>query len=98
MDRKLKVALDIAKNKNIKNWETIAIADAKNKRFSILSPSGKKISFGVWPYSADGTYIDHKDEKIRKAWKARHKMIMKDGKPAYLDKESPEFYSWSILW
>jgi hypothetical protein len=98
MDRKLRVAIDVAKKKNIVNWQTIAIADAKNKRFSIISPAGRKINFGVWPYSGEGTYIDHNDEKIRKAWQARHKMIMKDGKPAYLNKESPEFYSWHILW
>jgi hypothetical protein len=63
-----------------------------------VSPSGKKINFGLYPFKGEGTYIDHNDDKIRKAWQARHKMIMKDGKPAYLDKESAEYYSYNILW
>ena len=90
--------ISIAKKKNIKNWETLDVAEAKSKRFSIISPSGKKINFGLWPFSGEGTYIDHRDNKIREAWRARHSKILKDGKPAYLDKESPEYYSWHLLW
>ena len=97
-DRGLKKAKEIAKWTNIENWNTLKVSKAKNKRFSIISPKGKLINFGVWPYSRYGTYIDHWDDKIRKAWRARHSKILKDGKPAYKNPESPEYYSWNILW
>lgn len=97
-DRKLLLAKIIAKEKGIDNWDTLEISDAKNKRFSIISPDGNKINFGLYPFKGKGTYIDHLDENIRDAWRARHSKILKDGKPAYMNPESPEFYSWNILW
>lgn len=94
-DRKLKEARAVARKKGIK--EEINISNAKNKRFSVIV-DGKTINFGLYPFSGKGTYLDHKDEKIREAWKARHSKILKDGKPAYLNKNSPEYYSYNILW
>jgi hypothetical protein len=98
MDRLLNKAQKIAKSKNIVNWNTLEIAKAKDKRFSIISPSGKKINFGLYPFKGQGTFIDHGDIKIRDAWRARHSKILKNGKKAYEDKESPEYYNWNILW
>jgi hypothetical protein len=98
MDRKLSIVKEIAKQKNITNINTLEISKAKNKRFSIISPSGKKINFGLYPFKGKGAFIDHKDNKIRDAWKARHSKILIDGKPAYLNKESPEYYSFNLLW
>jgi hypothetical protein len=98
MDRLLSKAKTIAKNKKIDNWDTLAISNAKGKRFSIRSPDGKLINFGLFPFSGNGTFIDHNDDKIRDAWRARHSKIMKGGKLAYKDKSSPEYYSWNILW
>jgi hypothetical protein len=97
-DRKLSLVREIAKQKNITNWNTLEISKAKNKRFSIISPLGKKINFGLYPFSGKGAFIDHNDKKLKDAWKARHSKIMIDGKPAYLNKESPEHYSWNLLW
>jgi hypothetical protein len=94
---KLEEARAIARKKKITNWDTLEMSKAKNKRFSIVSPSGKKINFGLLPFKK-GTFLDHKDETIRDAWRARHSKIMKDGKVAYLNKESPEYYAWNILW
>ena len=94
-DRKLKEARAVAKKKGIK--EEINISNAKNKRFSVIV-DGKTINFGLFEFSGRGTFLDHKDEKIRDAWRARHSKILKDGKPAYLNKNSPEYYSWNILW
>lgn len=96
-DRKLNIVKNIAKNKGIKNWDTINISNVKNKRFSIITPNNKKIHFGLYPYK-NGTYIDHKNKILRKNWRARHIKILKDNKPAYLNKESPEYYSWNLLW
>jgi len=98
MDRGLNIAKQVAKWKGIKNYKTLKVSKAKNKRFSIISPNGKLINFGVWTYSKHGTYIDHFNDKIRKAWQARHKKILKNGKPAYKNPESPEYYSYNILW
>ena len=98
MDRKLSTVIQIAKQKNITNLNTLEISKVKNKRFSIISPSGKKINFGLFPFKGKGTFIDHNDKKLKEAWKARHSKIMIDGKQAYLNKESPEYYSWNLLW
>ena len=68
---------------------------AKGKRFYVIY-DGKKINFG----QRDGkTYIDHRDEKKRKAWRARHEKIkLKSGKLAYKDPKQPAFWSYRILW
>lgn len=97
-DRKLDVARKIAMNKGIiKSPEELQISKAKNKRFAIKY-NNKTINFGLFPFQGKGSFIDHGDEQIKKAWRARHSKIMKDGKPAYLDKTSPEFWAWRILW
>ena len=96
MDRKLSSAIKIAKEKGM-NWESLEISKVSGKRFSIRSPSGKLINFGQWPL-VNGTFLDHSNEQVRTAWRARHKKILKDGKPAYLNPESPEYYSWNLLW
>ena len=95
-DRKLQQARNIAKRLGIKG--IITESKINNKRFTITRPYGKIIHFGLWPFSGHGTFIDHKDEKIKKAWQARHQKILKSGKPAYKNKDSPEYYSWNILW
>jgi hypothetical protein len=95
-NRNLQIARNIANNLGIEG--IINTSRVKGKRFTITRPDGKKISFGVWPYTGEGTFIDHGDEKIKKAWKARHKKILKDNKPAYKNPDSPEYYSWRILW
>lgn len=94
-DRKLKEARAVARKEGIK--EQINISNAKNKRFVVIV-DGKKIHFGVWEFKDKGTFLDHKDEKIRDAWRARHSKILKDGKPAYKDKNSPSYWAWRILW
>lgn len=96
MNRKLQTVKATATRKGIKG--KIEISNRKGKRFKITLPSGDVIHFGVWPYSGKGTFIDHRDAEIRKAWRARHSKILKEGKPAYLNKKSPEYYSWNLLW
>jgi hypothetical protein len=98
-DRKLKEARQIAIKKGIiNNPEELQISKAANKRFSIKW-LGKTVNFGVWPYSGSGTYLDHNDPNIRKAWQARHSKIkLKDGRFAYKVPGQPEWFSWWILW
>lgn len=93
MDRRLYDAIDKAKLYNM-DWQTLKPSTRKNKRFMILV-DGRYIHFGAWPAL---TYLDHHNDNIRRAWRARHSKILKQGSPAYMDYTSPEYYSWRILW
>ena len=75
----------------------IGYSTRKGKRFfvDLGDPRYKSIHFGS---KTGQTFIDHKDQNKRKAWKARHSKILKEGRPAYKNKNSPEFYSWNLLW
>lgn len=99
-DRLIDIARDIAiKKKLITDPEQLQISTRNNKRFMVLTNSGEVIHFGIWPYLGKGTFIDHKDDKIRTAWKARHSKIkLKSGQLAYESPYSPEYWSWHILW
>jgi len=68
-------------------------SDRKNKRFVIIMQDrGHRHDFGALPFK-NGTFIDHKDEKIKKAWIARHR---KDRN--YNNKHSGIYYSRFLLW
>ncbi len=84
--------------KLINTDEELQESTRKNKRFMIWKDD-TWIHFGI-PYKdlMVGTYLDHGDRDIRDKWRARHKKIMKNGKPAWKDKTSPEYYSYRILW
>lgn len=96
--RKLINARNVAlQQKLIKNKDDLKISTRKGKRFMINTPSGW-IHFGVYPFKI-GTYLDHGNDKIREAWRARHSKIkLKNGNIAYKDPQSPEYYAWRILW
>ena len=67
----------------------------KNKRFYVIY-NGKKINFGS---KTGETYLEHKDDKKRVAWYARHSKIKnKSGGNVINDKNSPSFWSAKILW
>lgn len=89
------VVREKAKKLGIANSHTIERSNREGKRFKILVGT-RYIHFGS---DVGKTFIDHHDEKIRAAWRARHREIkLKNGKPAYQDKNSPEYYSWHLLW
>lgn len=78
-----------------------------NKKYSVITPKGKKIHFGDTRYEhyKDTTglklysNLDHLDEKRRSAYRKRHsKILTKSGTPAYLDKEQPSYYAYNYLW
>jgi len=70
-------------------------SNIKNKRFYVIY-NNKKINFG----DAHGsTFIEHGDNNIRNNWIARHsKILLKDGTPAYKNKNKPAFWSYHLLW
>ncbi len=96
MYRKLSVVKRIAKELGIKG--KLEVSDRKNKRFKITLDDNSVIHFGQFPFNGRGTFIDHKDEKLLNAWRARHSRVMKDGEPAYLNPNSASYYSWNLLW
>ncbi len=96
MYHKLATVRRIAKELDIKG--TIENSDRTNKRFMITLDDNSVIHFGQFPFNGRGTFIDHKDEKIKSAWQARHSKILIDDEPAYLNPYSPEYYSWHLLW
>ena len=68
-------------------------SDRKGKRFVIEMPEmGHSHHFGALPFDK-GTYIDHKNDKIKKAWIARHK-----GDKNWNNKHSCIYYSRYLLW
>jgi hypothetical protein len=100
MDRKLSEARQVAlKKRIISSPEQLQISTAKNKRFVIINKDGKRVNFGLWPYSGQGSYIDHSNSMLRDAYRSRHSsIVLKDGKQAYLKVGTPAYYAWNILW
>lgn len=64
-----------------------------SKRFVLIMPrEGHQHHFGAKHFKK-GTYIDHKDDKLKRAWIARHK-----GDKNYNNVHSGIFYSRNLLW
>lgn len=72
----------------------LGISKTQNKKYYVKY-NNKIINFGA---KEGHTFLDHHDENIRAAWRARHSKILKNGHPAYKDKTSPEFWNWHITW
>jgi len=83
----------------------------KNKKYSVITPKGKKIHFGAivdgkpMEQYKDSTGLglyskyDHGDKERRKSYIARAKGIKtKDGKLTWNDRESANYYSIFYLW
>ncbi len=78
----------------------------KDKKYMVLTPSKRWIHFGAKGYKhykdkALGLYssLDHLDKARRDRYRARHeKILLKDGTPAYKNKEQPAYYSYNYLW
>lgn len=82
-------------------------SNLKGKKYSVITPSGKKIHFGssLYHHYKDTTGLglwshkDHNDKERREKYRARHSAIKtQEGNLAYTDKEQPAYYSWNFLW
>ena len=78
---------------------------SKNKKYSVITPKGKKINFGDkrYPQFNDkiGGYskLDHGDPIRRKSYLARAKGIKnKQGQVTYKNPEFANYYSVKYLW
>ena len=97
-DRNLERAKERAQARGVTRWRSLRVSTRQGKRFSIETPSGRRVHFGVWPY-ARGTFLDHGDAKMRAAWRARHSQIVDGaGQLVWLDPESPAYYAYRVLW
>ncbi len=77
----------------------------KNKKYSVFTPSGKKIHFGDKRYEqykdkiGKYSHLDHNDEKRRERYLKRAKSIKdKEGNLTWNNPESPNYYSVRQLW
>lgn len=80
----------------------------KNKKYSVyVLQNGKPriIHFGARRYEhykdKIGRYssLDHLDNKRRHNYRKRHEAIkLKNGKPAYKDKNQPAYWAYNYLW
>ena len=71
------------------------VSKAKGKRYYVIY-NNKIINFGS---KTGSTFIDHRDQTKRRAWRARHSKIKnKQGKYVYKLPSSPSFWSWHLLW
>lgn len=71
------------------------MSEAKDKRYYVIY-GGHKINFGSKRGQA---FIDHKDNKKRKAWRARHSKIKNKNGQAVIDlKTSPSYWAAQLLW
>lgn len=78
----------------------------QNKKY-MVKVNNKWIHFGALDYShyRDTTplklysHLDHNDPERRKRYRARHeKIYLKDGTPAYKNKNQPSYWSYNYLW
>lgn len=66
-----------------------------NKKLYVVY-NGKEIHFGARGYS---DFLDHQDEERRQRYRARARgAMLKNGTPAYKDKNQPAYYAYNILW
>jgi hypothetical protein len=70
-------------------------SNTKGKRFYVIY-KGQRINFGL---EGGQTFLEHKDPKKRRAWKARHSKVRdKQGRKVINLKTSASFWSDRILW
>ena len=71
------------------------ISNRLNKRFYVIY-NNKKIHFGS---KTGKTFIDHRNNELRKNWIARHSKIQNsNGEYVITIKDSPSFWSKNLLW
>jgi hypothetical protein len=79
---------------------SVELSDRKDKKLKLIyyddNENIKTVHFGS---KGSETFLDHNDEKKRKAYIARHsKILLKDGTRAIDKKYSSAWFSMNILW
>lgn len=76
---------------------------SKGKKY-MIKVNNKLVHFGALGYQQYhdkiGLYssYDHNDVTRRNLYRARHKKIYSNGKPSYLTRYTPAWFSWNYLW
>jgi len=65
-----------------------------DKRYMVIIDDKKKVHFGL-KNPKKGTYIDHKDDKIKNAWIARHS---KTGNWTQSGIKTASWWAYHLLW
>ena len=92
--------MPVFKKSNRKGKKYMVEVDNKWIHFGALKPDGKgyqhyKDSTGLGLYS----HLDHGDKERRKRYRDRHsKILLKDGTPAYKNKNQSAYWSYYYLW
>lgn len=84
------------------------VSTRKGKKYMVRTPSGRLVHFGdannehykdttgvkgsPWPKK------NHNDKERLRRFRKRSAAILRRGRPAYMDRESPMYYSWKYLW
>ncbi len=82
-------------NARFRGATNFGLSSRLNKKYYVVY-DGKKINFGDKRYK---DFTIHGDKRRRDNYRTRHKGVkMISGKPAYLDKRQPAYWSYWILW
>ena len=93
------------KNITIDNQKLIFKKGPKNKKYSVLFPDGKIVTFGDKRYQhyrdriGLWSNLDHNNKTRRENYRKRHEAVkLKDGRIAKNVKFTPAWFSWNFLW
>ena len=74
----------------------LELSERANKKYVVTLPNDKKVHFGHRGYE---DFTIHKNLNRRRNYRKRASKIRdKDGKLTYKNKESPNFWSFHLLW
>jgi hypothetical protein len=92
----MKDIYDLAQQKALSlGASSFGLSSVKNKRYFVIY-GGRRINFGL---RGANTYLDGAPIEKRNSFRARHKAILlKNGKPAYKDKNQPAYWAYHVLW
>ena len=81
---------------NVSGAKNIEYSNRLNKKYMVTLKNSNNIHFGDPRYE---DYLTHLDRKRRAQYRKRASKIKnKDGKLTYKDKNSPNFWSYHLLW
>lgn len=82
--------------KNVYRAKDLQLSHKKNKKYVITLKNGKKIHFGDPNYE---DFLIHGDMRRRERYRKRASRIKdKDGFFTYMDRNSPNYWSYHLLW
>jgi len=85
----------IERNARFRGATQFGLSNRLHKKYFVVY-DGKKIHFGDKRFQ---DFTIHGDKRRRDNYRSRHKGVkLLSGRPAYLDKSQPSYYSYWLLW